>query len=51
MDVFDYMAFCTVNTEDVFVARGSDTEIGGLFIRLKKCNGVRTPFRMGSGVS
>lgn len=35
MDIFDYRASHRVNTEGVFVASGSDTEIGGLFLRLK----------------
>lgn len=35
MDVFDYRASRVVNTEGVFVATSNDTEIGGLFLRLK----------------
>lgn len=35
MDVFDYHTSHKVNTEGVFVATGSETEIGGLFLRLK----------------
>lgn len=35
MDVFDYRASRVFNTEGVFVATSSDTEIGGLFMRLK----------------
>lgn len=35
MDVFDYRASRVVNTEGVFVATSNDSEIGGLFLRLK----------------
>lgn len=35
MDVFEYRAARTVNTEGVFTVAGNDTEIGGLFMRLK----------------
>lgn len=35
MDIFDYRASRVVNTEGVFVATSNDTEIGGLFMRLK----------------
>lgn len=35
MDIFDYRASRVVNTEGVFVATSTDTEIGGLFLRLK----------------
>lgn len=35
MDVFEYRPTRTVNTEGVFTVMGSDTEIGGLFLRLQ----------------
>lgn len=35
MDVFDYRASRTVNTDGVFVVTSNNTEIGGLFMRLK----------------
>lgn len=35
MDVFEYRASRTVNTEGVFLSTGNNTEIGGLFLRLK----------------
>lgn len=46
IDVFEYRAARTVNTDGVFVVTNSDTEIGSLFTRLKMlwfsnciCNG------------
>lgn len=44
MDVFVYRASHKVNTEGVFVATGSDTEIGGLFLRMK--NGMTTELHL-----
>lgn len=35
MDVFDYRINRSVNTEGVFTLLKTDTEIGGLFLRLK----------------
>lgn len=35
IEVFEYRATCPFNTEGVFVVMTRDTEIGGLFLRLK----------------
>lgn len=35
MDIFDYRASRTVNLDGVFSVTGNDTELGGLFRRLK----------------